>query len=175
MCQSRLELTRGEWPARGDLREYGLDELGVLSGDPLHATPRVGQRALHPEVEQGPRLRWDEARLVGPVLDQATRGDVPGPVDQRRVIGAETGEEREVLAPGHHVDTVDLDDADTVDDPLNLTHGGRSRRWPGVGKTLGGAGYAPGLGRSQPGGREGHHSTLRAGRDSRRFGCSWLL
>src|SRR5450759_2082553 len=155
-----LELAGGERPARGDLREYGLDELGVLERDALHATPGVGQRALHPEAQQGPGLRRDQARLVGPVLDETARTDVTGPVEQGRVVGTEAGEEREVLAAGEDVDAVDLDDADAVDHPLDVTHGRLARRWPGVGEPLRNNGDAPGLGLGQPGDVAGHVSTL---------------
>ena len=44
-------------------------EVRVEGGDALNATARVGQRAQHPEGEQGPGLRRDQGRLVGPVLD----------------------------------------------------------------------------------------------------------
>ena len=157
-----LELAGGERPARGDLREYGLDELGVLERDALHAAPGVGQRALHPEVQQGPGLRWDQARLVRPVLDEAARTDVAGPVEQGRVVGTEAGEEREVLAAGEDVDAVDLDDADAVDHPLDVAHGRLARRRPGVGEPLRHDGDAPGLGLGQPGDVAGHVSTLLA-------------
>jgi len=88
---------------------------------------------------------------VGPVLDQAARADVTGAVHQRGVVGAEAGEEREVVAAREDVDAVDLDDADAVDDPLDLAHGGLARRRPGIGKTLGNDGDSPGLDLSQGG------------------------
>ena len=85
---------------------------------------------------------------------------------------AKAGEEWDVLATGDDVDAVDLDDSHAVDDPLDVTHGGRARRWSGVVETLGGDGDAPCLGLGQPGSLEGHGSTLRAG--AGRLPILWL-
>jgi len=87
---------------------------------------------------------------------------VTGTVEQRRVIGAQAGEERQVLAARDDVDAVDLDDADPVDDPMDLPHGGLAGRWSWVGKPLGHDGDASGLGPSQPGGHKAHASSLWA-------------
>jgi hypothetical protein len=45
-----------------------------------------------------------------------------------------------------------------------VAHGGLTRRWFAIGKTLGGESDTPGLGLSQPGDRKRHDSTLRAPR-----------
>ena len=128
----------------------------MLESDALHATPGVGQGPLHPKVEQGPRLRRDQARLVGPVLDEAAWADVPSTVHQRRVVRTQPGEEREVMATREDVDAVDLDDADAVDNPMDMAHGYLARRRPRIAKPLGNDGDPPGLGLRQPGDLEGH-------------------
>lgn len=73
----------------------------------------------------GPRFD-DTAATPG-----ARPGSVPGTVEQRHVICAESGEERQVLAADQHVDAVDLDDADPVQNPLDVAH--RDRPGPGTG------------------------------------------
>jgi len=91
-----------------------------------------------------------EARLVGPVLDEAAGRPVAGAVEQGGVVGAEPGEEGEVLAAGDDVDAVDLDDADAVDDPLDVPHPGTPRSGHRVGETLCGERDSARLGLRQP-------------------------
>ena len=75
---------------------------------------------------------------MGPVLDEPPRRPVASPVEDRAVVRTEAGEEREVVAARQHVDAVDLDDADPVDDALDVTHGGREGLRARVEEALGG-------------------------------------
>ena len=72
-----------------------------------------------------------QGRFVGPVLDHLP-GAPADPIGQVHRIVAETGEEGKEMRPGHDVDRVELDDADPVDDPAEVTNvdlpGGAVRR-----------------------------------------------
>lgn len=57
---------------------------------------------------------------MSPVLADVARGAIPQRIEQTGVVGTQSGEEGEVLTAGEHIDTVDLDDADGVDHPLEV-------------------------------------------------------
>jgi len=146
-----LDLAARQRASRADLREDGVDELGVLPLHSLHATPGVVGGAAHAEVEQRPRRRRDERGLVRPVLDQPAGRAITGSVDQRAVVGAEARVEGEVVAARDDVDAVDLHDAHGVDDPLHLAGGRAPRLWPRDAEALGG--------KRDPTGRRGAESS----------------
>src|SRR6476659_7710385 len=151
-----LHLACGHRAAGLDLGPDEIDVVGTLLEDAAHPAPGLLGGGTHPEVEQRPGRGRHETRLVRPVLDEATGRPVTGPVEQRGVVGPEPGEEREVLAAGEHVDAVDLDDTDPVDDALDVAH----RRGEGCGawveEALGGDGDASGLASRQAAGGGAH-------------------
>jgi len=126
-----LELTRGERAAGGHLGQDRCHDVRVLSGHTLHPAPGILLGAVHPEAEVPPDRPRHEAGFVSPVLADVARGAIPQRIEQTGVVGTQSGEEGEVLTAGEHIDTVDLDDADGVDHPLEVPdRGGTARPWP---------------------------------------------
>ena len=80
-------------------------------------------------------LDRDVRGLVTPVLEELTLGG--GGRDQRAGVGAEPGEERELLAAHEHVHGVDLDQARAVEDATQVAPVDAALR-TGIGETLGG-------------------------------------
>ncbi len=99
---------------------------------------------------------------MGPVLDEPPRRPVASPLEHRAVIGAETREEREVVAARQDVDAVDLHDADAVDDALDVAHRGGEGRRTRVEKALGCDRDAASLRRGQLTDRAGGHAAVHS-------------
>ena len=90
--------------------------------------------SCHPPAPQRQVLGRHVGGDVGPVLEQLAGGDGVG--DQRARVGAEAGEQRQLVAAHEHVDGVDLDEADVVEDAPEVLAGDpagrpRARRDPG--------------------------------------------
>jgi len=89
----------------------------VLRVESTHPRPLV--IALHPPPEQRLEIRADQRGVVAPVLEHLVVV-VGEAVEERAVVGPEAREEREVVAPDEHVDGVDLDQTETVEDPAEV-------------------------------------------------------
>jgi hypothetical protein len=115
---------------------------------------------------------------VAPVLEQLA-GALHAP-RQGAVVGPETGEQRELVGPGDHVDRVELDHAHRPEGPAHVApvddrrprglerrgrQGGRGGR---VGQALGPQGDASGLAGRQPLPRPADAQRNLAGRFSRK-------
>jgi hypothetical protein len=67
----------------------------------------------------------DEGGLVAPVLEQASPFPiVRRPVEEGAVVGAETREQRDVVRPHEHVDRVDLDEAESLENARRVAPAG---------------------------------------------------
>jgi hypothetical protein len=123
----RLHLARGHGPVGRHERADLDDELRVLQRDVTDDAPRGGEVVAPSPAEQRVRRGRDVRRLVSPCLDEAT-GCVPGgAVEQGGVVRADPREDRHQVRAGEHVHRVDLQQADTVDDLLELAHRRRCR------------------------------------------------
>lgn len=164
VLECHLHRSRGHVATTVHLVEHRLDELGLLIEDPAKRPPRLLRSGPHPVVVQRPQGRVHEAGLVHPVLDQPPRRTVTGLVEQPPVVGAQPGEERQVVAADEHVDAVDLHDGHPVDDPLQVArrHGAHGR--PRLGENLCGQGDPACLAKAEgagggPTGERGHART----------------
>ena len=137
-----VELTGGERAALADLLEHVLEEVRLLLRDAAHPAPRLVVGALHPPPQQRLQLDVDQARLVAPVLEQPPRRVVGGFVERLAVVGAEAREARQVVRAREHVDRVDLDERDAVEQPPDGPAVGPAR----LREALRGEGDAPRLG-----------------------------
>ena len=105
------KVTGGEGALLGDAVEDRVDEVGPTANHLADATPAMGCSHF-PAVQMMVRGRHMRG-LVHPVLEEFPIGGRRG--DEVAWMGAESGEEREFLAPDQHVDRVDLDKAHVVD------------------------------------------------------------
>ena len=86
--------------------------FGVVVVDGLDPSPR---RFTHPVDEEGAIADRHQGSLVPPVLEEVP--GCPQPlVEKITGIGAQPGEEREVMCPGQHVDRVQLHDTHMSED-----------------------------------------------------------
>ena len=88
---------------------------------------------------------------MAPVLEQPPRRVVRGAVERLAVVRAEAREAGQVVRPREHVDRVDLDQADAVEEPPDRA----AVVPPGLGEALGGERDAPRLGGGDAGARHG--------------------
>ena len=130
------------------------DELGMLVFDPDEALP--GVVVLHPPAQERLEPGVDQRGDVAPVLEHLVVV-VDQRVEQRRVVRAEPREERQVLGAGQHVDRVELDETEAVDDPPEVSPVDPARRAGSV-ETVGPDGEPARLGgRQRRGGRGGSY------------------
>jgi hypothetical protein len=162
VAERDLDLASGHRPTDLHLALDEVDEVRALRENPPHRSPGAVRGAAHPVVEQGPRLGWDEARLMGPVLHEPPRRPVASPVEDRAVVRTEAREEGEVVAARQHVDAVDLHDAHPVDDALDVTHGGSEGLRARVEQALGCDRDATCLGKGEPTDRAGGHGAVHS-------------
>ncbi len=136
-----VHVADGDRPPLGDLGQGRRHELGVLL-DAL-PDPAPGVQAGHAPAQQRPALDRVERRLVAPVLEHLAA--LPQPAGQRlAVVGAEPGEEHQLVAAGDHVHRVDLHGGEAVEHPAEVAAVHPARR-TGVGEALGGQRDPPGV------------------------------
>ena len=140
---------RGEAAPLGHLGQDGLDERRLLGGEAGQPRPRVpGCRPGHSPAHQRVGLHREERLLVRPVLEQGALL-VGKPFQHVPRVGAEPGEQRQVVGPHQHVDRVDLEQPDPPQDPAHVAGVDPARR-PPVGEPLGGQRHPARLRRREP-------------------------
>jgi hypothetical protein len=129
------------------LQERG-HQLRTLALDAGHRPPRLVIGGVHPPAEERMQPHREQRGLVRPVLEQlvAWAGEV---VEHGSRIAAQPAEGGQVVRAGQHVDRVDLEHGQAVDEPAQLTGADRDRR-PRLGEALGCQRHPPGQTRRQP-------------------------
>ncbi len=106
-----LEVAGDDRAVLGHVLVDRLDVVGTLGHQLPERRPAV--RLTHPPPVEVVLVGRNQAGLVHPVLEQLAGGT--GVVDQRARVRAEPGEQRQLLAANQHVDRVDLDQSDPVE------------------------------------------------------------
>ena len=88
-----------------------------------------GAERIHAPLEQGTVLAPEEGGLVRDVLHVRCTGPQRDGIQQCLVVRAEPGEHRQVVAALEHVHGVDLQQAEAVDQPVQLTGAHDRRAW----------------------------------------------
>src|SRR5690606_31295055 len=102
-----LEVRRADRAVFADVGEDALEDVAVRLDPVLSVLPPHPPRIEHAVAEEGVVLDREEARLVGPVLEELPLGEEL--VEPARLVGTEPAEEHEVRAPGDDVDRIDLE------------------------------------------------------------------
>jgi hypothetical protein len=142
-----LEVCDGQRPALGNLPVHGLDIAGpalVQLCDPLTLAPR---QALHAVPMQREVLDRRERSHPRPILEDPPL--LQGTLQQTGVVGAEPGEQGEVMGPFHDIHRVDLQHVQRPDRPDDMAQI-RSGLGAGRGQALGADGSATCLGSAEP-------------------------
>ncbi|HZK59545.1 MAG TPA: hypothetical protein VFC59_06735 [Cryobacterium sp.] len=83
---------------------------------------------VHPPPEQRPRVERQERRLVRPAFGEPRLAAGGEPVELRLVVDAQAAERGQVVAALEHIDRVDLEQSQPVDERVELTDAGRGAR-----------------------------------------------
>ena len=129
LARSISEVAAGERTLLLDALQDGVDVVAPLATERRDAAPRLaGPRALHPPAEQGLSCHGKQGRLMTPVLEQERLPAPGGLLKGLARVGPQPGERRKVVAARQHIDRVDLDHTQAVDQPLQPRRSHRSRR-----------------------------------------------
>ncbi len=154
-----------------DLAADRLDEVLALAAETRE--PRIDPLAapgpLHPPAEE--RLQGDRqvGGLVAPIFEEGAAAAAIGQrIEVGGIVEAKAGEARQGMGPRHHVDGIDLDDAELFRHALQVTPLGRRRAaalaMAGKVEALGGDGDAAGLAKRKAVGTAGHGALGRLAR-----------
>ncbi len=143
--RAQLQLRRRQRTPAVDLRQRGVDQITAFMHEPRDAFPHPGAIAGvgHPPAEQRLAGLRQQARLMRPVFEQRRPLPPGSRFQQVAGVGAQAREGRKVVGPRHHIDRVDLHQAQPIERLQQMTAGDLAVRPRG--KTLGRQGDPPRL------------------------------
>ena len=119
-----LDLAGPHRPLRGQLGEQPVEHRPIRLGPDAGGAGRQIAVVLHPPPQQRPGVERHERRLVRPVLRVTCLPAGAEPVELGLVIATEPAERGQVVTALEHIDRVDLQQSEPVDQRIQLTDAG---------------------------------------------------